>query len=214
VVHGIDLDATRSMAQHRSEVRRELGISDDEVLVGTVANFRREKAYEDLLAAAAVAVERSPRLRFVSVGQGPLESEVRQRAAALGLGERFTFLGYRDDAVRIISGFDVFTLSSRHEGLPVSLMEAMALGTPVVATAVGGIPQAVTDGVEGRLVPVGDPQVLAQALVEIAADPDERHRFGAAALARSDEFDVSRAVRDLEGRYLALAAAVRARRRS
>ena len=163
LVHGVDLAAVRAAASEREAVRAELGIGPDEVVVGTVANFRAEKGYDVLMDAAAKAVERDARLRVVAVGQGPLEDEMRERHRELGLGDRVLLTGYRDDAVRVMAGFDLFTLASRHEGLPVSLMDALVLGLPVVATRVGGIPEAVDDGVEGLLVAPDDPDALAAA---------------------------------------------------
>src|SRR5690606_32961920 len=121
------------------------------------------------------------------------------------LGDRFLLLGYREDAVRVMSAFDVFTLASRHEGLPVALMDALALGLPVVATAVGGVPQAVTDGVEARLVPPDDPAALAGAYLEVARDPSLRARMGELAAKRAPDYDISAATRRLEQIYRDLA---------
>lgn len=206
VEHGVEVAAVRDAIRHRDEVRAELGIEPDEIVIGTVANLRREKAYENLLAAADEALRSGRRLRFVSVGQGPLEDEIRALHDRLGLGDRFLLLGYRDDAVRVMSGFDIFTLSSRHEGLPVSLMDALALGLPTVATDVGGIPQAVTDGREARLVPPDDPSALASAYLEVAGDPARRARMGELAGERAGAFDISAAARHLEKIYLEVAA--------
>lgn len=216
VVHGVDLAAVRSAAEHRSEVRSELGIADDDVVVGIVANFRAEKAYDTLLAAAVEAtdVAGDRPLRFVAVGQGPLEAEIRARHAASGLGDRFLLTGYRPDAVRVMAAFDVFTLTSRHEGLPVALMDALALGLPVVATRVGGIPEAVTDGVEGILVPVDDHARLAAGYLDLAADPGRRAAMGAAARRRGDDFDVARSTARIEAIYRDLATSSASSRRS
>lgn len=207
LVHGIVLDEVRAQRVHRAEMRAELGIDDATVVIGTVANYRREKDYPNLLTAARDALRASGvPLCFVAVGQGPLEAEMREMHRRLGLGDRFRILGYRDDAVRVMSAFDIFTLASRHEGLPVSLMDALALGIPVVATAVGGIPQAVTDGVEAVLVPAQRPDLLAGAYAELAADPIRRAAMASAAQQRAIRFDIRRATADLERRYAALGA--------
>jgi L-malate glycosyltransferase len=207
LVHGVDPAAVRAELAGRDAVRAELGAGPDDVVVGIVANFRAEKAYADLVAAAASATAREPRLRFVSVGQGPLEAEVRAQVAAAGLGERFAVLGYRADAVRVMAGFDVFTLTSRHEGLPVALMDALALGLPVVATSVGGIPEAVADGREGVLVPPGQPDRLADAYVELAGDPARRAAMADAAARAGERFDIRAAAARLDDLYVALARA-------
>jgi glycosyltransferase involved in cell wall biosynthesis len=201
VVHGVDLDAVRAQRVHREAVRAELGFADDEVVFGTVANYRVQKAYPDMLQAARTAIDSGAEVRFVAVGQGPLEAEIAARHAELGLGDGFQLLGYRDDAQRILSGCDVFTLSSIHEGLPVALMEALAIGLPVVATTVGGIPEAVTEGVEALLVAPSRPDLLAKAYIEIAGDAPMRVRMAAAAAERSRDFGVEPATRRIEEIY-------------
>lgn len=193
LVHGIDLVEVGAAAGERDAVRDELGIAPDEVVVVTVANYRAQKAYDDLLVAAAAVTAKAPRVRFVAVGQGPLEAEIKAQHSELGLGDRFQLLGFRPDARRILAGGDIFTLASHYEGYPVALMEALALGLPVVATAVGGVADAIRDGIEGQLVPPGQPDQLAAALVEVAGDNELRSRLAAAALARRDLFDVTRA---------------------
>ena len=100
--------------------------------------------------------------------------------------------------VQVMAAADVFTLSSAHEGLPVAVMEAFAMGLPVVATAVGGVPQQVREGVEGRVVPPGDASALADALVELAQHPDERAAMSQTARRRSADYDIRRAVREQE----------------
>jgi glycosyltransferase involved in cell wall biosynthesis len=204
--HGVEVDQVHAMLRNREEVRAELGLEAHEIVFGTVANFRREKAYEVMLEAARLALRSDLPLRFVAVGQGPLEDEMRRLHAHLGLGDRFQLLGYRDDAVRVMSAFDVFTLSSRHEGLPVSLMDALALALPVVATRAGGLPDAVTDGVEAALVPIDDPVALADAYVSVASDPDRRAAMSRAASVRARAFDISNAAARLEQIYAEVAA--------
>jgi glycosyltransferase involved in cell wall biosynthesis len=204
VVHGLVLDQVRALREQRAAVRAELGFTDEHVVIGTVANYRVQKAYPDLLAAARTALDVDGRLRFVAVGQGPLEAAIRAEHARLGLGEKFRLLGYRPDAVRVLAGCDVFTLASHWEGFPVALMEALALGVPAVVTAVGGVPDGVSDGVEGLLVPPGRPQELAAALVGLAADGARRARMSSAALARGAEFDIRRAVHRVEDTYRTL----------
>lgn len=204
LIHGIDPDTVRTDADARRRVRAGLGIADDEVLSLTVANLRRNKDYPTLLHAARAALDADPSLRFAAVGQGPLAAEVAALHASLGLGERFQLLGYRRDVHDLMAAADVFTLSSAHEGLPVAVMEAFAHGLPVVATRVGGLPQQVTDGVEGLLVPPADASALAGALVTVAGDGDLRRRMGAAALERSAAYDIRHAVREQERTYAAL----------
>jgi glycosyltransferase involved in cell wall biosynthesis len=204
VVHGVSLAQARAQRNHRQAVRAELGIGPDEVVVATVANFRAQKAYSDLLAAARSVLDRGLPARFVAVGQGPLEAEIRAEHERLALGDRFALLGFRDDAVRVLAGADVFTLASTYEGFPVALMEAMAVGLPVVATRVGGVAQAVRPGVEGLLVPPGRPELLADALADVVADHDLRARLARASALRGEEFDMARSVQRIEEVYLSV----------
>jgi glycosyltransferase involved in cell wall biosynthesis len=121
------------------------------------------------------------------------------------LEDRFHLLGYREDSARILAGCDLFVLASLYEGLPLAMMEALALGLPVVATAVGGIPEGVSDGVEGLLVPPGRPDLLAEALAALVRDQPLRERMSQAAWQRADYFDIGRAVRGTEAIYRRLA---------
>ncbi|HEV2068497.1 MAG TPA: glycosyltransferase [Acidimicrobiales bacterium] len=201
IVNGVDVDAAREHLRFRDEVRAELGIGAAEVVVGTVANLRRAKAYPDLLAAARRVIDAQPAARFVAVGQGPLEPEIRALHHRLDLGDRFLLLGYREDALRVLAGCDVFALASHNEGFPVAVMEALALGIPIVGTAVGAIPQAVSDGVHGRIVPPGRPDLLGDAIVELVADASLRRRMAGAAAVRGRDFPIDRAVADVEAVY-------------
>ncbi|HZR14256.1 MAG TPA: glycosyltransferase [Acidimicrobiia bacterium] len=201
IIHGVDVDAIAAQRSQRDAVRAELGIGPDEPVAGTIANFRAQKDYPNLLEAARLLERRGSPVRFVAVGQGQLEDETRALHARLGLGDRVLLLGRRDDAVRVLAACDVFTLASSNEGLPVAVMEAFALGLPVVATHVGGVPEAVRDGIEGILVPPREPKALADAIDELVRDGARRASMGAAARARGERFDIGVTVREIERVY-------------
>lgn len=171
----------------------------DIVAIGTVANFRPEKDYDTFLRAAKIALDRMSNLHLIVVGQGPGEAAFRNAAAEFG--DRIHVLGFRSDAHHVMAAFDVFTLSSKHEGKPVSLMEAFALGLPVAATLAGGIPEAVTADANGLLVDVGDAEGLADAWLRLASDPELRQRMGMAARAAADGFDAATSTRSIEVLY-------------
>ena len=200
ITHGIDLDRMRTHRSERADVRAELGVGPDEVLALTVANLRENKRYPDLLAAARVVADTGAPVRFAAAGQGPLEDAIAARHAELGLGDRFRLLGYRDDVPRLLAGTDLFVLASGHEGLPVAVMEAFALGVPVVATAAGGMAEAVTDGVNGLLVPAHDPAALAAAIGR-AAEPALRARLADGAAAAADRYAAGASVARIEAIY-------------
>ena len=202
--HGLDPAALP--VPGRDGVRAELGIPEDAPVVGSVANFKAAKDHATLLRAAAQVRQAIPSVRFVLVGQGPLEAETRRLAGQLGLDHTVVFAGFRTDATRLMAGFDAFALSSTYEGLPIALIEAMAVGCPAVVTAVGGTPEVVADGVHGFLVPPRDPAALAAGLTRLLGDRALRDGLGEAAAARAQDFDIRTAVRRMEQVYARLLA--------
>lgn len=207
--HGVPLSEVQKMASERHSVRQELGVDADTVVIGIVANFRPEKAYDVFLDAAMAAADQNSSIHFVVVGQGPGEDAFRRAVAQSEHTDAITVLGYRSDAVRVMAAFDVFTLSSQHEGKPVSVMEAMALGLPIVSTRAGGVPEMVSDGQNGYLVDVGDRARLASAYLDLASDQALRVRFGAASSAASVRFDASRSTKLIESVYRDLTSTTR-----
>jgi glycosyltransferase involved in cell wall biosynthesis len=201
IVHGVPLDDIRAGASDRAAVRRELGVADDALLVGTVANYHPKKDWPNLLHAARRIADADPSVRFCFVGQGPLEADVHELHERLGLQERVILTGHRADAVRVMSAFDVFVLASQWEGLPVALMEACALGLPIVATAVGGVAEHFHDDVDALLVPSQRADLLAAAVLRVAGDSALRARLAAASTRHAEEFDVRHATAQLERIY-------------
>lgn len=170
-------------------------------MIGTVGNLTPKKDQATLLAAHAALLRRHPGARLVLVGAGPLEAQLRSRAAELGITDSVLLAGSRSDVPLLLPGLDVFTLSSRQEGLPVALMEAMTSGLPSVVTRVGGMPEVLDDDGQGLLVEPGDPVALAGALGRLAGDEALRARLGAAARERAKRFDVAGAQRAVEAVY-------------
>jgi glycosyltransferase involved in cell wall biosynthesis len=201
VRHGVDAGEIRAATSARSEMRTWLGIADTEVLVGTVANLRWTKGYPELMRAARVVLDQVPNVSFAVVGRGPLEQELRSLHASLGLGERFLLLGHRPDAHAVMSSFDIFCLPSRKEGLPIALMEALVLGLPVVATKVGGIEEVVTDREQGLLVPAGEPEQLAAALLTLIRDRSLRSSMSRRAREAGDTLGIDHTVEEIEHIY-------------
>ena len=201
VTHGIDVAEVQARLGERKRIRAELGVVDDEVVVGTVANFREQKDYPTLLGACALLRHRGVAFRLVAVGQGPLEGEVRALHRDLGLDEQVDLLGYREDAVDVLAACDVFVLASRFEGLPVALMEACALGLPSVLTDVGGMRAVLGD--DGALwVPAESPTDLADALAQAIASSSTRERLAAVALVAAQQFDGAAFAAELRRWYL------------
>jgi glycosyltransferase involved in cell wall biosynthesis len=201
VVHGADTSLVVTGAGARAEARRRLGLPPDAPVVGSVGNFTAKKDQATLVRAFAALPPELAEARLVLVGLGPLEDDLRALAASEGVASRVLFPGSRDDVFDLLPGFDVFALSSRFEGLPISLLEAMATGVAPVVTAVGGIPEVVTDGRDGLLVPPGEPAALAVALARVLGDGALRSRLAASARDRAGAFDLVHAVRRAEAVY-------------
>jgi len=192
-----------SVEQWRSldGVRDEFSISQSAPLIGTVGNFKSHKGYGYLLEAASKVLEAFPDARFMLVGQGPMEDEMRRKAKELGLDDAVIFAGFRTDATRLINAFDIFTMASIHEGLSIALLEAMALAKPVVITAAGGNPEAVENGMSGIVVPPRDPDALAEQITRVLGEAKLAERLGGAAEKRSARFDIRTSVRHTEAVY-------------
>ncbi|WP_342349201.1 glycosyltransferase [uncultured Nitrospira sp.] len=148
-----------------------------EWVVGTVARLSPEKGIHHLLHAHAILRLRGLPMRLVVVGEGPQRGELEMLARTLGLSTTVEFMGYQEHVETFLSTFDLFVLPSISEGIPLSLLEAMANGLPVVATNVGGIPEVVVHQESGLLVPSGQPDTLAQALEQLIQDPCEAERI-------------------------------------
>jgi glycosyltransferase involved in cell wall biosynthesis len=196
------IDASQVEHWQRSDgVRAELGIAEDALVVGVVANLRALKGHRYLLQAAVRIRAEVPGVRFLLVGHGPAEQELRRLTSDLGLDETVVFAGYREDAPRMTSACDVFVLPSLYEGLSIALLEAMALGKPAVATRVGGLPEVIGSGQGGLLVPPGDDRALADALLTLLGDPALRRQLGEVARRRSVAFDIRDTVARTEELY-------------
>ena len=193
--NGIAVGTAPGPAQ-RAAARRELGLPADAAVLGIVARLSPQKAHDVLLRAVARLAPTRPDLRLVVVGDGAEKAAAQALAAELGIAERVLFTGVRRDVPALLPGFDVACLSSVHEGVPLTVLEAMAAGVPVVATDVGALRDLVTDGEDGYLVPPGDVVALAQRLAELVDDPARRAAFGAAARARAERsFSIEHTVR-------------------
>jgi glycosyltransferase involved in cell wall biosynthesis len=200
---GFDLEPFERCDGQRGRLRAELKLGPEARLVGIVGRMVPVKAHATFVAAAQQLSRRRPEVHFVFVGGGELEQEIRRDVAARGLASRSHFLGWRRDLPTIYADLDVAALSSLNEGTPVSLIEAMASGVPVVSTDVGGVSDVLRDGRRGYLVPAQDPAALADA-IERALAPEARARAAAARGQISAEYGARRLCRDLGELYLQL----------
>jgi len=170
VPNGIDL-ALKPDQPTPAEMRQELGIPEDAFVVGTVGRLSEVKRQDRLVRAVASIRHRVPNVRLLIVGDGPERATLESLADTLGIGSLALFAGYQPQPERYLRAMSVFTLTSRSEGFPVSLLEAWAAGVPVVCTAVGGIPDVVADGRTGLLAPPDDENALVAAIERLAKEP-------------------------------------------
>jgi len=190
--------------------RHRLGLPDHGAVIGIIARLDPVKRHADLIAAFPQILQVVPAAQLIFVGDGPAASELHRLAYETGVAKKIHFLGARRDIPRVLSALDLLVLPSQQEGLPNSILEAMAAGVPVVATRVGGIPEVVVDGETGLLVPPGNPLALAEAINSLLASPEVRQRMGGRGRARIEEhFTARRAAAELETLYRRLLPAKR-----
>lgn len=209
VYDGVEAPPAAAAESARREMRAEFGIPAEAKVVGMVARIAPAKDYPTLVRAAGLVVAAEPGTRFLVVGdhsQVELNREhyheVRKMLTASGLSDHFIFTGHRDDVSRLIEAMDVFVLSTHTEGLPLVILEAMARGKPVVATAVGGVPEVVADGETGLLHRHGDDRQLAEHLLALLRDEARAAALGRAGLRRvREKFTPERFAADMAELY-------------
>jgi glycosyltransferase involved in cell wall biosynthesis len=196
---GIDL-ATPPPPEGPS-LRERVGARESSPLVFTIASLADSKDHPTLVEAAAHLEPREPMTRWAVCGQGGLLEPVRAEVERRGLSDRLRYLGYVPGARGLVAQSDVFCLSSKVEGLGTSVLDAMAAGVPVAATAGGGIPEMIEHEVTGLLAPVGDGTALAAAIDRLLDDPALARRLAVAARVRVRDFDIERTIERTEALY-------------
>jgi glycosyltransferase involved in cell wall biosynthesis len=182
----------------RIELRKELGLDPDRFTFGMVAQLRRHKDHTTLIKAMA----QLPQAQLLLVGSGDMEESIRKQIADCGLADRVIMAGYRSDIPRVLGALDAFVLATEIEGLPVSAMEAMATGLPVIATRVGGVPEIVLDGQTGILFEMNNVEQLHAALAELSTDVNKSKAMGRTGRQRIQEhFTPKRMAREFEDFY-------------
>jgi glycosyltransferase involved in cell wall biosynthesis len=198
---GVDTDLVRP-GRDRAAAKAHLALSPTTPVIGTVGRLEPRTGTDTLLAAVAALRAERPDVALVVVGEGPLRAELEARARELGIASAVRFLGDRTDVDEVLAALDAFVLPSRTEGMSNALLEAMAMGLPVIATAVGGTPEVIADGRSGRLVPADEPERMAAAIARVLADVVGARRLGIAARAVVEErYGARSMVRRLEAVY-------------
>ena len=188
-------------ADEVAAARLELGIAPGEFAVGTVTRLHDSKGNSYLVDAAARVVRERPTARFFLVGEGPLLDGLQAQAAALGLGDRFAFTGFRRDVAATLSAFDLSVFPSLWEGTPITAFEALAMGKPIVSTDADGLLDILRHDRDAIIVPRRDAGALAARIVWAMDHPEERMRLSAAARVSGQRYDISAFVRKMERLY-------------
>ena len=203
VQNGIAADTFVPSETDRITVRQDLNIPPDAPVIGTVAGFRKQKKLTDWLKAASLIRQKFPHSHFLIIGDGPLRSSLEAEVQKLRLSDVVHFTGVQQNVIPFYSAIDVYMISSVFEGLPIALLEAMAMQLPVVTTPAGGIPEVVVDGQTGFLVDFGFPQKLADQVALLIENRDLARSLGKAGRAVIEQrFSIQRMVTELEDLYL------------
>lgn len=203
LLNGVPVEQIRAEASNLNGLREELGIPAENLVIGAVAIFRRQKRLQDWLEVAGRIAAQQKNITFLLVGHGPEESMLRARIRELKIEDRVVLPGFRPDGRKVMALMDVFLMTSEHEGLPIALLEAMTLSKPVVATAVGGIPEAVKHGDEGFLATVGAVDQLAELAMKLVHDPRLRLQMGQSGARKVEKnFHLQDRVKFVENLYL------------
>jgi glycosyltransferase involved in cell wall biosynthesis len=166
--------------RRRREKRKELGL-DGSFVIGTVGRLIDAKAYDLLLEVARQVCAVKPDVRFVLIGDGPSAAQLQNLREKLGLAGKVLMLGQRDDIPELMAAMDLYIITSKREGLPVTLIEAMMAGKTIVSTAVGGIPDALSHNEDGMIVEPGSKEALVEAVLKVMDDPETMQRLGSRA---------------------------------
>ncbi len=206
--NGIDLRRFSVSQNARKAIRETLGFTEEDQVLIMVARFHPGKGHPVLLAAMRQLLSVYPKLKLICLGEGDGETEIRRLCDELGLAKHVRLAGYQPSVPEWLKAADINVLPSFYEGLPLTILEAMASGLPTVASHVGGIPEAIEDGVSGILVPPGSPERLADALSFLLCRMEARERMGEAACLRASRwFGIEQQVRNTEKMYLELCGA-------
>jgi glycosyltransferase involved in cell wall biosynthesis len=196
------------------DARQALGIPADAFAIGTVTRLMPSKGNEYLVDAVRSVVDRVPAARFYIVGEGELQPALEAQAQALALGDRLVFCGFRRDVAQALAAFDLAVFPSLWEGTPLTVLEALAMGKPIVSTDADGLQDVLTHGGDAVMVPRRSAAALADAIVGLAGDPVERARLGAGARRTGAAYDINLFVRKMERLYLLLHETSRRSRRA
>ncbi len=180
IPNGVDCQHFQPTPEMRTTARRQLGLTDDQFVLGTISNIRPVKNYPFLLRTMARVAARYPHVRLLCVGGGPQLEETKRLAESLGVGDKVLFTGVAADVRPFLAAMDTFVLCSHKEGNPNVVLQAMAMGVPVISATIGEVPHLIQNGVSGLLFAPGDEPAFLAAIARMAGDERLRGSVGAA----------------------------------
>ncbi len=206
IYNGIEIEEynpdLKELRNKKLEVRRELGLKNDVPVIGAIGRLVWQKGFEYLIRAAPEVLKKCPEARFLIVGEGPLKNKLILTSEKLNVADRIIFTGFRSDIKEILASIDVLAMPSLLEGLPMVLLEAMAMANPIVATRIDGITEVLENSKTGLLVPAKNSHTLAEAIVRILDDKEKANFFGQNAReAAKEKFSVKKMVEQIELAY-------------
>jgi glycosyltransferase involved in cell wall biosynthesis len=177
VYHGVEHRFLEEQTKE-SEIRVKLGIGREDNIIGTVARLHEDKGINILLEAFALALKSRPQIRLLIIGNGPEKDKLIEMAKELEITDRVIFTGFQPDVLPLMSLLDIFCLSSKEEGFPQALLEAMALGKPAIVSNVGGVIELIEDSINGILIPPGNPEAFCQSVLNLLQNPHRAQKIG------------------------------------
>jgi len=207
VIHsGVDLSRFRPDPARKAEIRSALEIPSESIVVATVGRLTAVKGQDTLIRAIAECLRQGGKVFLLTLGEGELRSDLEALSAELGIAEAVRFLGWRPDVASVIDACDIFCLPSLNEGMGKAIVEAMVMGKPVIASDVGGIPDLVIPGENGILVPPGDSNALAKAILNLRDHPEVRVKMGELGREKALGYGVESMIHKIDGLYAGLLA--------
>jgi len=201
IYNGIDIDIIKNSLSYSPTLKEQMSLNNH-FIIGCIGRFEEVKGHRYLLQAVAETMKNYSRIKVLLVGSGSLKSNLKKMANELGISEATIFLDKRRDIVQILDSIDLYVMPSLQEGLSITLLEALAMGKPVIATAVGGNPEVIVDGESGLLIPAKDYRALSGAIISLLNNRQKAKQLGLKAMERvSKEFDIKKAVQKIESLY-------------